>query len=148
LADALIESLGLMGYQPATEELFKLLGTNHARAAVFALNKLAPGRLTDWLLTRAQDKQAPAFAREDALIYLCMYGTTNQLRTLVPLLEDTTPIPPQGAPRAKSYRICDRNADTIAGLLGWQERLRPFTPPQRREALLRRAKEWAKTQQP
>ena len=148
LADALIESLGLMGYQPATEELFELLGTEHNRAAVLALGKLAPSRLNDWLLARAQDQAAPPIARADALIYLCINGATNHLRALVPLLDDTTPVPLEGAPRAKGYRICDRTADTIAGLLGWQERLRQFTTPPRREALLRRAKEWAKTQQP
>jgi HEAT repeat protein len=148
LADALIESLGLMGYQPATEELFKLLGADHARSAMLALEKLAPDRLTDWLLARAQDRQAPAIDREDALIYLCIYGSTNHLRDLVLLLDETTPIPSESRPPAKGWRICDRTADTIAGLLGWHERLRRFTPPQRREALLLRVKEWAKTQRP
>jgi hypothetical protein len=148
LADALIECLGLMGYQPATEELFQLLGTDHSRAAMLALGKLAPERLTAWLLARAQDRQAPAVDREDALIHLCTYGATNRLRDLLVLLEDTTPIPSERPRPGGEWRICDRTADTIAGLLGWQERLRWFSPPQRREALLRRVKEWAKTLPP
>ncbi len=148
LTDALAESLGLMRYQPATEDLFRLLGTPHAHSAMLALSRLAPDRLAEWLLARAQDKQAPPVNRDDALIRLCTYGTTNNLPDLVPLLDDTTPIRYENQVVAKGWRICDRAADTIAGLLGWPERLRPFITPQRREALLNKAKEWAKLARP
>jgi hypothetical protein len=100
------------------------------------------------LLTRAQDKQETAADREAALIRLCLYGATNHLRNLVVLLDDTTPIPFERPRPGKEWRICDRAADTIAGLLGWREQLRWFTPPQRREALLRQVKEGAKTTPP
>jgi hypothetical protein len=137
-----------MGYQPATDKLFQLLGTDHSRAAMQALAQLAPERLNVWLLTRAQDKQAPALDREDALIHLCLYGATNHVRDLALLLDDTTLIPSQRPGTGKEWRICERTADTIAGLLGWHERLHWFAPPQRRESLVQRAKDWAKTGRP
>jgi hypothetical protein len=64
---------------------------------------------------------------------------------LAALLDDTTPIVYGQVRPGIEWRICDRTADTIAGLLGWDERLRPFAPPSAREALVSRAKEWAKS---
>jgi len=93
------------------------------------------------LLTRAQNKQERRLIVRAALIRLCLYGATNHLRNLVVLLDDTTPIP-FGTPASwqAEWRICDRAADTIAACWVGREQLRWFTPPQRREALLRQVR--------
>jgi hypothetical protein len=143
LPGSLIEALGSLHYQPAEVELFKLLATNYTTAAVIALQKLAPERLADQLIATAQDRQADAARREEAMVYLCYLGATNQVRNLIRLLDDTTQINHERMPPDREWRICDRAADTIAGLLGWKERFYPFFPSSRREALISRAKEWA-----
>jgi hypothetical protein len=42
------------------------------------------------------------------------------------------------------YIESPQTANTIAGLLHWSERLLPYATPEEREALIRRAKEWAR----
>ncbi len=148
LTDALVQSLGFMKYQPATEELTKLLGTDHDGAATFALGRVAPDRITDRLLAKACDKQAPTADREVALINLCEWGATNRLRDLAALLEDTTAISHTRMRWHGECQICDITAHTIACLLGWPERLGYSPTPEQRQALVKRAKEWAKTAAP
>jgi HEAT repeat protein len=143
LVNSLIEGLGVLRYQPAEDELFKLLAADRATAAVLALQKLAPDRLADQLQTTALDKQADALRREEAMVYLCYLGATNQVHNLVSLLDDTTRLVHERTPPDREWRICDRAADTIAGLLGWEERFRPFAPASQREALISRVREWA-----
>jgi hypothetical protein len=143
LAGSLIKALGSLHYQPAEAELFKFVATNYTTAAVIALQELAPDRLADQLIATAQDRQVDAARREEAMVYLCYLGATNQVRNLVPLLDDTTQIVRQRMRPDRKWRICDRAADTIAGLLGWDARCYPFAPSSRCEALISRAKEWA-----
>ena len=57
LAAGLIEALGDLKYAPAADELFKLSSTDYAGAALAALGKLAPDRLTVQLMTTVKDKQ-------------------------------------------------------------------------------------------
>jgi len=143
LTDALIQILGVFEYQPAEADLVKLLSTDHASAATLALRQFAPSRLGSILLTQAQDRQLDTVKREEALIQLCVLGDTNQVKHLVGLLDDTTPIVYERMRPGMEWRICDRTADTIAGLLGWEERLRFYAPQPQREALISRVREWA-----
>jgi HEAT repeat protein len=145
LINSLIEALGLLRYKPAEDELVKLLPTSHATAAVLALQKLAPERLEVQLLTTALNKEADPVHREEAMVYLCYLGSTNQVRKLIPLLDDTTTITYERMPADRRWEVCDRAADTIACLLGWHERLRPFGPPSEYEALIGRAREWGQS---
>lgn len=148
LAAALIESLGDLQYAPAAEELFKLRGTDYEAAATEALNKLAPDRLTGQLLATAQDKQIDSYLREKALVAFCNLSATNRVRELIPLLDDTTPIEYSRPLPGPEWRICDRAAQTIAILLGWQNRMMPIViRPEDREETMTRVREWAKQAQ-
>ncbi len=146
LAYALIEALGNLRYAPATDELFKLSGTDYEGVATSALGKLAPARLTDQLLTTAKDKQLDSYLREKALVTLCNIQATNCVRDLVPLLDDTTPIvysPPMRL--GTKWQVCDRAAVTIATLLGWENRMAPvYFPQQKRDETMTRVRDWAK----
>jgi HEAT repeat protein len=149
LLDALIETLGDLGYAPAADELFKLRGTDHDAPAVRALAELAPQRLTDELLAVATDKQVDSFLRERALVTLCHIAATNRVRDLVPLLDDTTPIEYERALPGPEWRICDRAAMSIAVLLGWDSGvISAYVRPDQREDFMKRAREWADAGQP
>jgi hypothetical protein len=150
LADELIEALGEFGYAPAIDELMKLRGTAYGAEAARALDNLAPDSLADGYLKTALDKQTDSYLREQALIALGKTSATNRVRELVPLLDDTTvinysrPLPP-----GLEIKICDRAAETIAVMLGWEDRRmrRPFVPPKQREELMSRIRDWAKQPQ-
>jgi HEAT repeat protein len=149
LAYALIEALGDLRYVPATDELFKLSGTDYEGVATAALGKLAPTRLTVQLLGTAKDKQLDSYLREKALVTLCNLAATNCVRDLIPLLDDTTPItysPPMRL--AVDWQVCDRAAVTIATLLGWENRMAPvYFPQQERDETMARVRDWAKQAQ-
>ena len=150
LAYALIEALGDLRYAPATDELFKLTGSDYEAVATAALGKLAPGRLTDELLATATDKQVDSYLREKALVTLCNISATNRVRELIPLLDDTTPIVYSPPLRLGSeWRVCDRTAETIAILLGWEHRMTPvYFPQEKRDDTMKRVREWAKQPTP
>ena len=143
LASSLIQSLGTLRYRPAEDALFKLLGTDHETAVVLALQKLAPDRLENQMLATALDKQTDPLRREEAMAYLCSLGATNQLRNLIPLLDDQTKIVYQRNRLHLEWRICDQAADTIAGLLGWRERFHSSASPAQREAFIAQVRTWA-----
>ena len=146
LADELIEALGELKYEPAIEELMKLRGTPFDAEAARSLDQLDPDRLADGYLKTALDKQADSYVREQALLALSKTSATNRVRELIPLLDDTTvinysrPMPP-----GMEIKICDRAAETIAVMLGWEDRRmrRPFVPPKQREELMSRVRDWA-----
>jgi hypothetical protein len=104
--------------------------------------------LTAQLLAAAKDKNTDSYLREKAMVTLYRVWATNHVCDLVPLLDDATPIIYDRAQPDNEWRICDRAADTIAGLLGWEERLLAYATAQQRDALLTRVKEWAKTTPP
>ena len=148
LATALIEALGDLRYTPAVDELFKLRGTDYDAEATRALAKLAPDRLTSELLTTALDKQIDSYMREKAMVILYNISATNRVRDLVPLLNDTTPIVYSRPLPGPEWRVCDRAAETIAILLGWQDRMLPiFVRPEQREETMNRVRDWAKQAQ-
>ncbi|MGD0017599.1 MAG: DUF3160 domain-containing protein, partial [Verrucomicrobiia bacterium] len=145
LTIALVEALGDLGYAQAADELFKLRGTDYDTEATRALAKLAPDRLTGELLATTLDKQIDSYVREKAMVTLCNISATNRVRDLVPLLDDTTPIEYSRSLPGLEWRICDRAAETIAILLGWQNRMTPmFARPEQREETMARVREWAK----
>ena len=147
-ATALIEALGDLNYLPVTDELFKLRGTDHDAESTRALAKLAPDRLTGELLATALDKQVDSYIREQALVTLCNISATNRVRDLVPLLDDTTQIEYSRPLPGAEWRVCDRAAETIAILLGWENgRMLMFNRPEQREATMNRVREWAKQAQ-
>ena len=144
LTTALIEALGDLGYTPATDELFKLRGTDYDAEATRALSKIAPDRLTGELLATALDKQIDSYVREKALVTLCSISATNRVRDLVPLLDDTTPIEYSRPLPGPEWRVCDRAAITIATLLGWENRMQPiYMRPEQREETMKKVREWA-----
>jgi hypothetical protein len=143
IIDSLAESLGALHYRPAENELVKLLTGNHVDAAFIALHDLAPKRLEVELVKRAVDRQTPPMEREGALIYLCRAGATNTLPALAPLLDDTAAISTGWAPASRpGWRICDRTADTMAALLGWN-RISLFTPRSDCDSFIAKVKQWA-----
>jgi HEAT repeat protein len=148
MTTALIEALGDLGYGGAEDELFKLRSTDYEVEATIALSKFAIDRLTKELLATAKDKQADSYVREKALVTLGNIAAANRAHDLVPLLDDTTPIVYSRPMPGPEWRICDRAAETVSMLVGWQERRRQmFTRPEQREQTLTRAREWAKTVQ-
>lgn len=145
LTDALIEALGGLEYAPAADELFKLRGTDYDTQASIALHKLAPDCLADELLVTAKDKKIDSYEREKALVTLGNLRATNRVRELIPLLDDVTPIVYSRQLPGPEWRICDRTAETLAVLLGWQNgRLLMFVRPEQREQMMARAREWAR----
>ena len=146
LAYALIEALGDLRYSPATDELFKMTGSDYEAVATAALGKLAPDRLKAELLAKATDKRVDSYLREKALVTLCNILATNRVRELIPLLDDMTPIVYSPPLRLGSeWRICDRTAETIAILLGWEHRMTPvYFPQEKRDETMKRVREWAK----
>jgi len=146
LTAALIEALGDLRDASATDELFKLAGTDYEAVANTALGKLAPGRLADELIARAKDTQTDSYLRERALVTLCNISATNRVRDLVPLLDDTTPIVyslPQR--RGPEWRVCDRAAVTISNLLGWERGMTVgYNSQEQRAELMQRVRAWAK----
>ena len=148
LADALIEALGDLEYTPATDELFKLRGTDYDAETTRALSKLASGRLTGELLATAKDKQVDSYVRERAMVTLCNISATNHVRDLIPLLDDTTPIVYERTLPGPEWRVCDRAAKTIAILLGWENGRSPISiRPEQREETMNRVRDWAKQAQ-
>jgi hypothetical protein len=146
IADELIDALGELQYSPAADELFKLRGTEYDAGATRALAKIAPDRLDAELLKTALDKKIDSYLREQALVTLSDVSATNRIHELIPLLDDTTPIEYTRPMPGAEWRICDRTAETMATMLGWEETRirRPFVPPAERENLLTRARQWAK----
>jgi hypothetical protein len=146
LIDGLIEALGELGYGPAEEELFKLLGTEYDAEAMRAINKIAPEKLQQQHLAKALDKQLDSYLREKALAALVTISATNCVKEIVPLLDDTTPIVYTRPIPGREWRVCDRAAVTIALLLGWDSSLRFQMLPNQTEKLMDRVREWAKSQ--
>lgn len=146
IADELIDALGELQYAPAADELFKLRGTEYDGGATRALGKIAPDRLAAELLKIALDKNLDSYLREQALVTLTDASATNHVRELIPLLDDTTAIEYSRPIPGSEWRICDRTAQTLATLLGWEDNRmpRPFLPPAEREKTLTRARQWAK----
>ncbi|EEF60611.1 DUF3160 domain-containing protein [Pedosphaera parvula] len=148
LTGALIEALGEMSYAPAVDELFKLRGTEYDTEATIALEKAAPKRLSNLLLTTAKDKQLDSYLREQAMLSLVKIYATNHVRDLIPLLDDTTPIVYDVPIRGPEWRICDRAMVTISILLQWESPMAAmhFRPGQL-EQLTERVRDWAKQNQ-
>jgi HEAT repeat protein len=148
LATALIEALGDLGYLPASNELFKLSGTDYDAEATHALAKLAPDRLADKLIATAKDQKLDSYLREKAMITLSSIAATNRVRELVSLLDDTTPIEYSRPLPGPQWRICDRAAVTISVLLGWENRMSPiYIPQEQRDETMKRVRDWAKQAQ-
>jgi HEAT repeat protein len=155
LATALIDALGDLQYSPAVDELISLSGTDfnsvsrsdYHDAATQALGKLAPDRLADQLMVAITNKQTDSYLREEAMVTLCTVSATNRVRELIPLLDDTTPIEYGRPMPGPSWRVCDRAAETIAIMLGWERNAMPhFATLAQREELMNRARAWAKEQ--
>lgn len=150
IADELIDALGDLQYTPAMDDLFKLRSTEYDAGATRALGKIAPDRLAGELLKTALDKKTDSYLREQALVTLADVSATNHVRELIPLLDDTTAIEYLRPTPGAEWRICDRTAETMATMLGWEDSRirRPFVPPAERENLLGRARHWAKENSP
>jgi HEAT repeat protein len=143
LVNTLIRALGELRYKPAADEIFKLRGTEYDADALLALGKIAPDRLSADLLATARNQQIDSYIREQALVNLGDISATNRVRELLPLLDDRTPIE-YSTDWGREWRICDRAAATIAILLGWEkDPLSIYYRQEKREALMRRIREWA-----
>jgi hypothetical protein len=148
LVDALIEALGDLGYAPAVNALFELRGTDYDSTAARALSKIAPERLAAELVATAKDTKTDSYLRERAMVTLSDLSLTSRARDLVPLLDDVTPIVYAQPMRGPQWRVCDRAAASIAILLGWENPMMlRFLRPEQREGLMKRAREWAKSDQ-
>jgi HEAT repeat protein len=145
LPDALIEALADLNYTPAADLLSQMRDGDYEIQAILALRKIAPERVIADLLTTAKDKQIDSYIREHALVNLRDIRATNHVRDLVPLLDDTTPIV-YSPPIPGEWRMCDRALETIAIMLGWQDRMRMADMGKdEREQMMIRVREWAKS---
>jgi hypothetical protein len=130
---ALIEALGKLHYQPAREAIFGMLDGPHAFPAAKALKALAPEELARRLAGEACDKKADPQSRDRALMLLAAPPASGPAAQLVPLLDDTTPVPSARPMPGREWRICDRAAETIAALLGRPMRIMPTQPIDQRD---------------
>ena len=145
----MIEGLGDLGYTPAADELFKLRGTDYDAEVTRALNKLVPERLTKELLAAAKNRELDSYLRERAMVTLGAISATNCARSLVPLLDDVTPIVYSRPLPGQEWRICDRAAVTIAVMLGWEQPMTlRYVRPEQSEDLKKRVHAWATEPQP
>jgi HEAT repeat protein len=140
---ALVEALGELDYQPATATIVDLLGGPDSTAAATALKKLAPAELTRRLVSIANDKNAQAQSRDEALVLLADAPGANA-SDLVPLLDDHTIIPSIRPLPGREWRICDRAATTLAGLLGRTMRIAPMMPEVERDQQIDQVRQWLK----
>ncbi len=130
---ALMEALGTLHYQPAEERLFGLLDGAHASSAARALKQLAPDKLGRRLVAEACDKQADVPARDRALLLLATPPAHGSATELLPLLDDTTVVPGLRPMPGREWRICDRAAEAIAGMLGRSLRFSPNQSVEQRD---------------
>jgi HEAT repeat protein len=130
---ALMEALGNLHYQPAEEPIFGLLDGPHAASAAKALKQLAPERLARRLVAEACDKQADAPARDRALALLATPPANGSATELIPLLDDTTIVPGIRPLQGREWRICDRAAEAISGILGRPVRMSPAQTIEQRD---------------
>lgn len=148
MVSALIEALRDLNYTPAVDQMFKLRGTDYDSHAIGALRKLAPERLITELLATARNEEIDSYVREQALVTLTYISATNRVREIVPLLDDTTPIVYSRSIPGQEWRVCDRAAQAIAILLGWENQMSLRAGrirPEQQEAFMTRVREWAKT---
>jgi HEAT repeat protein len=117
-APALMEALGNLHYQPAEERIFGLLDGAHAASAAKALKQLAPEKLARRLVAEACDKKADPPSRDRALALLATPPANGPATDLIPLLDDTTIVPGLRPLPGREWRICDRAAEAISGMLG------------------------------
>lgn len=139
--DYWIEALGSLQCREGENDLLLWLSTDRKAAAFIALEKLGSLRLVNQMLAKAKDTKANPVDREDALVNLCRLNATNEIPAIAPLLDETTPIVYERMPHGREWRICDRAADTIAGLLRWQQRLYVFSAADKRDAFVAHVKQ-------
>jgi HEAT repeat protein len=120
---ALVEALGDLRYQPAEERIFGLLDGAHGTSAAKALKQLAPEKLAKRLVAEACDKKADPSTRDRALLLLSTPPGNGSVTELIPLLDDTTIVPGIRPLPGREWRICDRAADAISGMMGHQVRM-------------------------
>lgn len=104
-----------------------------------------PEQLADALIATASNRQEDGYLRGRALVTLGTLGVTNRIQELIPLLNDNSWITYSSPLPEPPAKICDRTAETIAILLGWQDETAVrFSRPAQREEMLKRVREWAK----
>jgi hypothetical protein len=130
---ALMEALGNLHYQPAEERIFGLLDGAHATSAAKALKQLAPEKLALRLVAEACDKKADAPSRDRALVLLATPPANGSATELIPLLDDTTIVPGLRPLPGREWRICDRAAEAISGMLGRPMRISPAQTIEQRD---------------
>jgi hypothetical protein len=141
---ALIEALGNLHYQPAEERIFGLLDGPHAASAAKALKQLAPDKLALRLVAEACDKKAEASSRDRALALLATPPATGSATDLIPLLDDNTMVPGLRPLPGREWRICDRAAEAIAGILGRPMRMSPAQTLEQRDQQIEQIRQSAK----
>jgi HEAT repeat protein len=115
---AFMEALGNLHYQPAEERMFGLLDGAHGTSAAKALKQLAPETLARRLVAEACDKQADPPSRDRALLLLATPPANGSATELIPLLDDTTIVAGLRPVPGREWRICDRAAEAISGMVG------------------------------
>jgi hypothetical protein len=143
-APALVEALGNLHYQPAEERIFGLLGGPHAAAAAKALKQLAPEKLARRLVAEACDKKADPISRDRALRLLATPPANGSATDLIPLLDDTTIIPGIRPLPGREWRICDRAAEAISGMIGRQMRILPGESVEQRDQQIEQIRQLVK----
>jgi HEAT repeat protein len=141
---ALIEALGKLHYQPATQLLLDSLTGKNAAPAAHALKILAPEKLLPRLIAVAVDKTAPVANRDEALALLGEVGSPDVAAAIVPLLDDRTGVPGFRPMPGREWRVCDRAALAIAALLGRQLRMAPIMPTEMRDQQIEQVRQWVK----
>jgi HEAT repeat protein len=144
LVGALIEALGKLHYQPATQLFLDSLSGKNAAPAAHALKILAPDKLLPRLIAVAGDKTAAVANRDQALLLLGEVGSPDAAAAIVPLLDDRTGVPGFRPMPGRDWRVCDRAALTVAALLGRQLRMAPMMPTEMRDQQIEQVRQWVK----
>jgi hypothetical protein len=144
-AAALMEALGKLHYQPAEERMFGLLDGPHAASAAKALKELAPEKLARRLVAEARDKKADPPSRDRALLLLATPPANGSVTELIPLLDDNTIVPGLRPMPGREWRICDRAAEAISGMLGRPMRISPTQTIEQRDLQIEQIRQSVRT---
>jgi hypothetical protein len=84
-------------------------------------------------VAEACDKKADPPSRDRALLLLATPPANGSATELIPLLDDTTIVPGPRPLPGREWRICDRAAEAISGMLGRPMRISPAQTLEQRD---------------
>ena len=136
--DEAIEALKEVAPEGLKERLLGMITGKNATSALEALEKMEPDKHVARLITVALDRKADPFSRRTALLELRSKGGAATAARLIPLLDDTTGF------KYDDRQMCDYAAAAMGAMLGWRHASGPVRDAEVRKKLIARLKKWAK----